>query len=148
MTRKPKSALDCALGLLVTREHAAAELVRKLRTKGYSKGDVDAVLEKVQAQGLQSDERYAAARARYRATVSKWGWAKIVQELKAQGIGNAFVGTAKQTLEEEGVVFAEMAKKAVRGASADRDKALARLMRRGFTLDEAKAALDEADGAA
>lgn len=147
MPRKPKSVMDCALGLLAAREHAAAELVRKLRTKGYPKTDVDGVLERLQAQGAQSDARYAAARARYRATVSRWGWAKIALELKAQGVGDALIGAAKDGLAEEGVVFGDIAKKAARGGK-DKNKALARLMRKGFTLDEAKAALDEADGAA
>jgi regulatory protein len=141
MPRKPKSVMECALGLLVVREHSAAEVVRKLRTKGYSKVEVDEALEKLQAQGMQNDARYAVARARYRATVSKWGWAKIVQELKAQGIEGGLIATAKAGLEEEGVVFSEMAKKAIRGT--DREKALARLVRRGYSLSEAKAALDE-----
>lgn len=143
MPAKPKSVSECALGLLAAREHSATELVRKLRTKGYSAREVDDVLERLQAQGAQSDARYAAARARYRATVSKWGWAKIALELRAQGIDGTLVGAAKDSLAEDGVVFADMAK-SVAKPDADRQKALARLLRRGYSMDEAKAALDEA----
>lgn len=139
---KGKTLAETAMGMLATREHSLAELRRKLQSKGYPKAEVESTLERLAHQGAQSDSRYAAARARYRATVSKWGWSKIALELRAQGVDGADISAAKECLAEEGVVFAEMAKKAAR-PDADRQKALARLLRRGYSMDEAKAALDE-----
>ncbi|MEF8833665.1 MAG: RecX family transcriptional regulator [Halofilum sp. (in: g-proteobacteria)] len=45
--------------LLARREHAAAELAAKLEQRGYARAAIDAEIEQLAAEGLQSDERFA-----------------------------------------------------------------------------------------
>ncbi len=45
--------------LLARREHAAGELAAKLEQRGYEREAVAAEIERLAAQGLQSDERFA-----------------------------------------------------------------------------------------
>jgi regulatory protein len=47
-----------ALRLLARREHSRFELQRKLRVKGAALADIHEVLQQLQADGLQSDERF------------------------------------------------------------------------------------------
>jgi regulatory protein len=160
-----KTAKEAAVEMLARREHGVAELRRKLVAKGFGAAEAGAAVAGLQEKGLVDDARYAAARVRYRAGVSRWGAGKIRQELLAVGIGKEVVEAA---LREEGVDFAAAAKKALgvgRGAlgkaegrgpkatgeesrqerAARRQKALAKLLRRGFSYAEALAALEDAE---
>ena len=47
-----------AITLLARREHAARELVRKLRDKGFDAGAVQGCIARLQRERLQSDERF------------------------------------------------------------------------------------------
>ncbi len=55
-----------AMRLLAQREHGRVELGSKLRSRGFDAGIVESVLDKLRADGLQSEERYAAALVRRR----------------------------------------------------------------------------------
>ena len=59
-------ALGLALRLLGQREHGRAELHAKLQAKGHAATVAAEVLEGLQENGAQSDERFAAALARRR----------------------------------------------------------------------------------
>ena len=59
-------AVARAMGLLARREHGRAELRSKLVAKGVDADVAAGVVEKLQAEGLQSEERFAAALVRRR----------------------------------------------------------------------------------
>lgn len=87
--RKPrelKPIQEYATGLLARREHATAELRRKLAAKGYGRGEIEAILGELRQRDYLNDERYAEARARSRAKDSKWGATRIRQELNRNGV--------------------------------------------------------------
>ena len=78
-----------ALRFLVRREHSRAELARKLAPHAESAQAVEVVLDLLLSKRQQSDERFAAERAR---TLSrKYGATKIRQDLKARGIAEEIV---------------------------------------------------------
>lgn len=146
-------AYQRALGLLVRREHSATELKRKLRGKGVEVDELDSALETLQRQGFQDDRRYAEALVRSRALGGQ-GPVRIRAELRMNGVPAADVDAAFEAAEAEGVDWADTAARvasrflpalraAGRGAEAIklRHKALAFLLRRGFSQELARQAL-------
>lgn len=86
-----------ALKFLALRDLSTQELKRKLlplaAEQGKDEAEVDALVAELQARGFQSDERFAQSLARRR---SKYGNARLAQELKTHGLDR---GTLLQTLE-------------------------------------------------
>ena len=79
--------LQCAIGLLARREHSRLELARKLERRlveGEDRADIDAVLDDLERRQLLSEERFAAAIVRARA--SRYGEARLASELKHRGV--------------------------------------------------------------
>ena len=73
-----------ALRLLARREHTRAELARKLAPHSDSTPALESLLERLQAQGSLSEERYAEARAHRLSR--KFGAVRIRRELVAKGV--------------------------------------------------------------
>ena len=76
-----------AMDWLARREHSAEELRRKLQRK-YADAMpqlITAVIEQLQLDGLQSDERFTESRVRYRRNRG-FGYRHILQDLKRRGI--------------------------------------------------------------
>ena len=151
--RPPAPAYQRALGLLVRREHSAGELKRKLRGKGVEADELDAALETLQRQGFQDDRRYAEALVRSRALAGQ-GPVRIRAELRVNGVPTADVDAAFETAEADGLDWADIAARiatrfrpalraAGRGPEAmkQRHKATSFLLRRGFSQEQARAAL-------
>ncbi|MGQ3892379.1 recombination regulator RecX [Legionella sp. CNM-4043-24] len=86
-------ALDCALRLLVRREHGMRELSGKLLRKGFDKADCDEAVRECQRLGYQSDERFVdmfcSARIR-----QGYGPVRIRQELQARQIDQDLIDAA------------------------------------------------------
>ena len=61
-----RDAIACAVGLLARREYGRAELQSKLIGRGVDPGVAADALEKLSDDGLQSEERFAAALVRRR----------------------------------------------------------------------------------
>lgn len=101
-----KSALDSApalrkvaMDLLARREHGRHELARKLRQRGVEDAELLAqVLDRLQADGLLSDERFVESLIRRRA-LSGQGPGRIRDELQQQGIERSRI---QQALEASG----------------------------------------------
>jgi regulatory protein len=74
-----------ALKLLARREHSATELAHKLRARDCGPEVVSQVLGELQAEGLQSDARFAELHARQRADKG-YGPLRIAQELGQRGV--------------------------------------------------------------
>jgi regulatory protein len=102
MPTPPKNSLSLkarAVGYLSRREHARAELARKLRP--YAEGpdglaEIEAVLDDLQREGWLNNERYAQSLVHRRAP--QRGTARIVQELRQQGLDDAVVARAREQL--------------------------------------------------
>ena len=75
-----------ALRLLARRDHARAELKKKLAPHAESEEALDALLDDLAGRRLLSDARYAEMRVAGRS--GRYGNARLAQELKAQGVAN------------------------------------------------------------
>ena len=73
-----------ALRLLARRDHARAELRKKLAPHAESEEQLDALLDDLAGRRLLSDARYAEMRVSARS--SRYGNARLAQELKQQGV--------------------------------------------------------------
>ena len=82
--RKPKSAKSYVVWLLSRQEYSAASLRDKLLSKEFSVEEVSAAIAFVQEHGFQSDERFAASKARSNST-RQGNW-RVKQELLKKGI--------------------------------------------------------------
>ena len=97
--RPPRRGLSLkarAVGYLSRREYARAELARKLRPYAEDPAEIDAVLDALQREGWQSNERFAASLVHRRAPLR--GTARIVQELRQHGVDDAVVAEASARL--------------------------------------------------
>ncbi|MBI2308237.1 MAG: recombination regulator RecX [Rhodocyclales bacterium] len=81
-----------ALRLLARRDHARAELRKKLAPHAESEETLDALLDDLAGRRLLSDARYAEMRVSSRS--NRYGNARLAQELKAQGVAEDVAGQA------------------------------------------------------
>ncbi len=87
-----------ALRYLAGREHSRAELMRKLAPHAEEPGQIECVLDELQAKGFISEERVVASVLRQRAT--SLGAARVRQELQAKGIDPDLVRDAVAQLQD------------------------------------------------
>ena len=80
-----KEAYNRTLGLIARRDHSAAELRRKLTTRGYSGELCEQVLEQLQERGLQNDRTFAEEYIRSKVRRG-FGPMKIAAELQQHAI--------------------------------------------------------------
>jgi regulatory protein len=133
-----------ALALLARREYAGAELAAALERKGYARQVVQEVVADLAGEHLVDDQRYAAALVRTLAHRGQ-GPARIRQELRAAGLGDAEVAAALDGGPDWPALAAEVRQRKF-GAQVPRDwPARARQMRflqyRGFSADHVAHAL-------
>lgn len=88
-----------ALRLLARREHARAELARKLSPHANSAEELGALLDDLVARHLLSDERYVETRMHARS--ERLGNARLASELRNQGISTALTSAALATCAPE-----------------------------------------------
>ena len=88
-----------ALQLLARREHARAELARKLAPHAESEEALASLLDSLESERLLSNTRYAEARVHTRG--ARYGNARLAQELRTQGVGEADVDAALDGLGDE-----------------------------------------------
>jgi regulatory protein len=88
-----------ALRLLARREHARAELERKLAPHAESAQALAALLDDLSARALLSDERYVEMRLHARE--ARFGNARLAYELRTQGVSEELVATALAASEDE-----------------------------------------------
>lgn len=90
---KPASDIDirrAAMDLLARREHTRRELTEKLCKKFGNSCQIEPQLDRLENEGLQSDERFVEAFVNYRANSGK-GPIRISQELKQKGASSALI---------------------------------------------------------
>ncbi|MDR5876338.1 regulatory protein RecX [Halomonas sp. CUBES01] len=140
---------EVAIQLLARREYSRAELVRKLEQKAFAADDIDACLDALVEQGLQSDVRFAETFIRSRINRGQ-GVIRIQGELRQRGVDREIATEAFAVVEErEGVDWFELARETLarRFASpGDTPKERAKrerfLATRGFNFDQIRYALD------
>jgi len=135
------------MNLLARREHSLGELRQKLRGKFDDETLLEAQLQKLADEKLQSDERYAESFARLRA-LRGYGPARVRQEMRAKSISDAAVARALAAAVPDWSVLAQevFCKKFGTPGPVDlKEKARrARFMQyRGFSSDHFQHLLDD-----
>lgn len=88
---KPERSIrNTALGLLARREHTRRELAGKLKAREFSHTEIEALLDRLQEEGLQSDARFAENYV-YSRKLRGYGPLRIQQELQVRGVTGALV---------------------------------------------------------
>ncbi|MEO5346120.1 MAG: recombination regulator RecX [Magnetococcus sp. YQC-9] len=82
-----------ALRWLTRRAHGERELARKLEKSGVATGKIETILARCRDLGYLNDRAFAASRARLRRERG-WGDLKIRAELRALGVGDAWIEAA------------------------------------------------------
>lgn len=96
MTPRPLSLKGRALRLLGMREHSRAELERKLASHEQEPGELQRVLDDLQAKDFISNERAAESVLHRRS--ARLGAGRIRQELQAKGIAAELVAASLASL--------------------------------------------------
>ncbi|MDF1759632.1 MAG: regulatory protein RecX [Coxiellaceae bacterium] len=98
MPAKVRSVRECAMDYLARREHSRKELQQKLRAKSLDDQEIEAVLDRLQQQGLQSDQRFVDNYIHHRIQ-SGYGPRRIEQELAQKGVDHAMIAAGLQGCE-------------------------------------------------
>ncbi len=144
--RRPEpTPVQRALGLLTRREHSRSELLRKLEQRGVAAETAQDVVDKLGASGWQSEARYAESLLRSRAG-GGYGPAYIRAELAAHGLDAELIAATLEGYEgdwtENAVdLLRRRHPQALEGAADARCKATDFLLRRGFSMEQVRAAL-------
>jgi len=133
-----------AVGYLSRREHSRLELARKLSLHCEDAAELDSLLDDLEREGWLSDARYAQSLAHRRA--GKQGAARILQELRQQGVDDEHVADLREDLRrtEAGRARAVWAKRfggQLPATPAERARQQRFLAGRGFTHEAIRAAL-------
>ena len=97
---KGRSLRRVGMDFLVRREHSRYELRRKLKARANEADDVDAVLQQLVDEKLQSDERFTEVYVHHRVNAGI-GPMKISYELRQKGIDESLAEVILEPLEEE-----------------------------------------------
>ncbi|MBL4911422.1 MAG: recombination regulator RecX [Alteromonadaceae bacterium] len=134
------NVLHSAINYLSRREHSANELVDKLRAKEYSLSDITPVIEHLQQNNYQSDQRYAECIVRHRVTKG-YGWQYIKQALKQKGVCESIINQEYKNQQIDWYLQAELAYNKRFGDSEikdkkDKAKRLRFMQSRGFSFEQ------------
>ncbi|NMV41756.1 recombination regulator RecX [Ralstonia insidiosa] len=135
LPRQPLSLKARALGYLSRREHSRAELRRKLAPHAESAEEVDALLDWLEGENWLSNARFAESVVHRRA--SRYGTARLMQELKTHQLGEETLGEVKAQLQSTEVARAKALWDKRFGCPpadlAERAKQVRFMMARGFS---------------
>jgi regulatory protein len=135
--RRERSLLARALGYLARREHSRAELARKLAPHAESTEEMQRVLDELERDRLLSDRRFTEVLVRSRG--ERFGAARVRQELRAHGVGDALVREAVGELARTELQRARAVWRRKFGAApadaAERARQMRFLAQRGFDAE-------------
>jgi len=83
-----KSLREKAMDYLARREHSRGELASKLSAKAFDREEIDVVLDKLESDGLLSDQRFSECFVRSRAQAG-FGPRRIAVELQQRKVSDA-----------------------------------------------------------
>jgi regulatory protein len=141
---------EAAIGLLARRERSRSELRLALKRKSFDLSLIESVLDGIEAEGLQSDSRFASAWVETRRRLSPRGKAALAFELKQKGIGDGQAAEALSRYKHEherdalhDLIESRLSRWA--SSSDDKQKVKQRLLgfltRRGFAYEDIRAVL-------
>ena len=131
-----------ALKLLTRRDHSRAELKAKLAGEAETEDELDAVLDRLQNERLLSDQRFATQRVIARAR--RFGDARLRQDLRQHGVGDADIVAALPEGGDEGErCHAVWVRKfgSLPQTQAERGKQMRFLQYRGFSSEAIRLAM-------
>jgi regulatory protein len=142
-----KTVRKKAMDLLMRREHAVAELQKKLNAKDYDADIVAEVVEQLADEGLVSDERFTEAFVRYRANNGR-GPQRIQSELRERGVNEKIQATFldfgdPQWFEQAAQVRIKRFGEELPEDFKERARQARFLQYRGFTSDQIREVLDD-----
>ncbi|MFQ3786569.1 regulatory protein RecX [Halomonas sp. A29] len=151
-TERASSPRDDAIRLLARREYSRAELEQRLSLRGHPAEAVDACLDELTVEGLQSDVRFAESFLRSRVARGQ-GPLKVRAELERRGIERTLIATTLAGAEQEGEVdWFELAAEALsrrftHPGESPRERARRErfLASRGFGFEQIRHALERLD---
>jgi regulatory protein len=144
--------LAAAFRLLALRDRSEQDLADRLRRKGFSAGEVGAVLERCKELGYLDDHRFARQRAKSLLTSGRAAGPRLLAELKKQGIAEelaqAAADEANRAVDPDQVLRDLLQKRFATFdyAGADerqRRRVIQYFMRRGFSVSRVLAFLKE-----
>ena len=145
----PAGARDSALRSLGRREHSAAQLKAKLKSRGYESVDAVQAVEDLAASGLQSDARFAEQLVRSR-IAQHYGPLRIKAELAVSGLSDADISAALSAAEADWTELARELHRRKFGATpasmAERQKQHRYLAGRGYSGDQIRSVLKHDPG--
>mgnify|MGYP001549971936 CR=1 FL=1 len=106
------------MNLLARREHSLAELRRKLGTRFPDEELLEAELQRLSEENLQSDTRYAESFARQRAGRG-YGPVRVWQEMREKGLNDAAIADALQRADLDWYGLAEAVYRKKFGVAVD-----------------------------
>lgn len=140
----PRGAAGCralALRLLARRDHGRAELAGKLQARGYDGSEVHAVLDALAARGWLDEARAIESRRKH-LLARGYGPLRLRQELCARGLDPGESGMDTDWVAGARAALAKRYGCAPPGSEAEAARRLRFLVARGFTEEQASAALD------
>ena len=133
-----EEARKCAHRIIRAREKTSFELLKRLQEKGHNKEDAQAVVERFVEVGLVDDTRYTEIYIRGAQSSNK-GWQRILRELNKRGIDTELLEPPPE--DEELLRAREAIERFGVTTHKEREKALRRLVTRGFSYGVAKQAI-------
>lgn len=139
------AARNTAIGLLARRDHAQAEIRRKLRERGVDGDLIGEVVDELTRQRLLSDDRFAEVFIRSRAERGQ-GPVRLRAELRQLQLGTEQIERHLQAAEVDWMSLARMVRERKfgsrpAGSLAERAKEVRFLQYRGFTAAQIRAAM-------
>ena len=141
-------ALEKAVAQLASRARTEKEIVDCLRKNAYPEATIAKVMSRLHEAGYINDADFAAQWTAARASKGL-GSRRIRMELRQKGVDQAEIDQALSAVDDDELMTGALkaAQKASRGkdlsSSADRQKILAALARRGYDFSLAKQALQQ-----
>ena len=141
---EPTAAMNRALRLLGHRERSVFELTARLSEDGYPEPVIDAVVSRLTDFGYVDDARFAEGYARAKRS-SGWGRRRIAAGLAQKGVAPDVASDALEAYVPDAAEVTralEALHKLDTSTRAGAERALRRLITRGFSYDTARAALE------
>jgi regulatory protein len=155
VNRKNLPAEEIALRLLARRDHSRQELRQKLLMRKVSPAEADAVLERLAAQGLVNDARYARRMAVHLSAEKLLGPRRIREHLARRGVSADLLGAAEEAAERETppekrvqkLAESKLKRRTLEELAPPEKRRLARfLYQRGFSWDDIQGFFHKAGG--
>lgn len=129
----PSDPYAAGLAMLARCELSTAEVVERLRRRGFAPGDIEGAVERLREEHALDDHRTATVHARRSARIRRRGPLRAEREIAALGISPAVAGAAvAEVYAEEGaqtVLERALARRLAEGAPVESRAQFARLYR-------------------